>query len=122
MSSKQNPPRFADIDDYIAAAAPEVRAILSEIREIAQRAAPEASETISYQMPALRKGRVFFYFAAFKKHIGIYPPLHADAGLVQELQPWRGPKGNLQFPLDQPLPYALIQRLVAALAREYGKP
>lgn len=115
-------PRFSDVDSYIAAAAPEVRARLEEIRRIACAAAPDAFETISYQMPALKQGRVFFYFAAFKNHIGVYPPVQADKDLVQELAPWRGPRGNLQFPLDQPLPYALIQRVVLALAREYSKP
>lgn len=114
--------RFTDVDSYIAAAAPEAQALLREIRRLAKAAAPEATETISYQMPALKQGRVFFYFAAFKKHIGIYPPVQADKQLVQELAPWRGPKGNLQFPLDQPLPYELIRRIVLALAREYGKP
>lgn len=121
MSTKQNPPRFACIDDYIAAAAPEVQTVLREIREVARCAVPEASETIAYQMPALRMGRVFFYFAAFKNHIGIYPPLHGDADLLRELQPWSGPKGNLKFPLNQPMPYALIQRVVIALAKDYGK-
>lgn len=114
--------RYSDIDSYIAAAAPDVQPLLQKIRRLAKSAVPSATETISYQMPALKQGRVFFYFAAFKKHIGIYPPLQADKDLVHELAPWRGPKGNLQFPLNQPIPDALIQRIVLALAREYGQP
>ena len=71
-------------------------------------------------MPAFRRGKVFFYFAAFKRHIGIYPPLHDDAALVAELEPFRGPKGNLSFPLDQPLPLELIGRVAEALHRQYS--
>lgn len=115
-------PPYADVDSYIAAAAPDVQPLLQNIRRIARAAIPSATETIGYQMPALKQGRVFFYFAAFKKHIGIYPPLQADKDLVHELAPWRGPKGNLQFPLNQPIPDALIRRIVLALAREYGRP
>ncbi|MGH8492966.1 MAG: iron chaperone [Moraxellaceae bacterium] len=112
-------PHPSDIDSYIAAAAPEAQALLRELRHIATSSVPEACETIAYQMPALRLNRVFFYFAAFQKHIGIYPPVK-DAALVKELAPWRGPKGNLKFPLQQPIPYELVQRLVIALALEYG--
>ena len=113
-------PTFDSIDAYIAAAAPQVRDILTKIRATAAKAVPGAEECISYQMPALRHhGKVFFYFAAFKKHIGVYPPVK-DAAMVAELQPWRGPKGNLQFPLDAAMPYALIGRVAAALAQEYA--
>lgn len=109
------------VDHYIETAAPEVRDILREIRRLARAEVPAAVETISYRMPALRMGRVFFYFAAFKNHIGIYPPVHGDAKLQQDLQPYQNEKGNLRFPLDQPMPYPLIRRVVAALAKEYGK-
>ena len=108
-------------DDYLAGVAPEIRLLLEQIRAEAERRVPDADRTIAYQMPARRKGRVFFYFAAFKKHIGIYPPVTAPAALVEELQPWRGPKGNLSFPLDQPLPLELIGRVAEALAAQYAK-
>lgn len=71
-------------------------------------------------MPAFRGRRIFFYFAAFRKHIGIYPPLTQDADLIAELAPFRGPKGNLSFPLDRPLPLDLIGRVAMALYQEYG--
>ncbi len=112
-------PRFADIDAYIAAADPGVREVLATIRRTAAAAVPEATECISYQMPALRHQKVFFYFAAFKKHIGIYPPVD-DPALATALAPFRGPKGNLQFPLDQPVPYALIGRVARSLAKQYA--
>ena len=110
--------KFATMDEYFAAASPAVRPILEEIRALVKRTIPAAEETISYQMPAFKQGRVFFYFAAFKQHIGIYPPLHAGTELDEALLPYRGPKGNLKFPLMQPMPYALIERVAAALAEQ----
>lgn len=107
-----------DVDEYIAAAAPDAQAILTEIRQLVKTAVPDAVETISYQMPAFKRKRIFFYFAAFKKHIGIYPPVQGDEELQQALLPFRGEKGNLKFPLDQPIPYDLIRRVAEALAQE----
>ena len=81
---------------------------------------PDASRCISYKMPAFKQERVFFYFAAFKNHIGVYPPVTKDAALIKELAPYRGEKGNLSFPLGEPLPFELIGRVALALAREYA--
>ena len=86
------------IDDYIRAAAPAARPVLREIRRVVRAAVPDATETISYRMPAFRARRVFFFFAAFKEHIGIYPPLKTDAKLAKELRPFANEKGNLRFP------------------------
>lgn len=76
---------------------------------------------MSYNMPAFKRDRVFFYFAAFKKHIGIYPPVRTSAALIRELAPYRGPKGNLSFPLDEPIPIDLIGRVAQELLRAYAK-
>jgi uncharacterized protein YdhG (YjbR/CyaY superfamily) len=100
------------IDEYIAAAPPEAQPILTRIRKTVRAAAPEAEELISYRMPAFRLQRILVYFAAFKAHIGFFPPVSGDASLVKALSPYAGPKGNLKFPLDQPMPYALIKRIV----------
>ncbi len=108
------------MEEYFEAAAPDARRILTEIRRIVERVAPDAIPTISYQMPAFRSNRVFIYFAAFKSHIGIYPPVHGDGSLDTDLLPYRGEKGNLRFPLDQEMPYALIERVAKALARQYA--
>lgn len=108
------------IDAYIAAAPPEVQGRLQAIRAEVRRRVPGAVETISYQLPAFRLARVFFYFAAFKHHIGVYPPVRGDAALQAELQPYRGPKGNLKFPLSEPLPLELIGRVAEVLAGEFG--
>jgi len=104
------PPR--DIDEYIAGFPPEVQATLGDIRATIRRAAPDAEEIISYRMPAFRLGGILVYFAAFRKHIGLYPPVRGDAKLEKAIAPWAGPKGNLQFPLDQPIPLELIARIV----------
>src|SRR5258708_26077552 len=90
------------IDEYIAACAPEVRGVLEKVRATIQGAAPAATETISYQMPAFILNGVLAYFAAFKKHIGFYPPVRGDAKLEAAVARYAGVKGNLRFPLDQP--------------------
>ena len=100
------------IDAYIAAAPSEVRPILEKVRKTIRAAAPGAQEVISYRMPAFRLHGMLVYFAAFKAHIGLYPPVSGDANLMKALAPYAGPKGNLKFPFDQPLPYALIKRVV----------
>src|SRR5688500_14202476 len=111
-------PTFSSMDEYIASAPAEVRRILEDIRQVVGDRVPDAIETIGYQMPAFRLGKVFFYFAAFKRHIGIYPPVKGDQNLQQALLPYRGEKGNLKLPLDQPIPYDLIGRVAVALSRE----
>lgn len=107
------------IGEYIAAFPPDVRAILEKIRAIARESAPGAVERISYQMPALARNGNLIYFAAFKKHIGLFPPVQGDAMLQREIAPYKGEKGNLKFPLDQPMPYALIGRIIKARVKEH---
>jgi len=113
--------RYASHDQYFAVQPPAVQAILQQIQRQVEARLPEAIRCISYNMPAFRLGKVFFYFAAFKKHIGIYPPVTADQALIESLAPLRGPKGNLSFPLDKPLPYELIGDVAEALAAQYRK-
>jgi uncharacterized protein YdhG (YjbR/CyaY superfamily) len=106
------------IDEYIAGQPAKVRAILTRIRRTIARAAPAAQEKISYRMPAFTLNGVLVYFAAFKAHIGLYPPVRGDARLEKALAPYAGPKGNLRLPLDQPMPYDLITRLVKLRLRQ----
>jgi len=101
----------AGIDAYIAGFPPEVRKILRQVRKTVREAAPDAEEVISYRIPAFRINGVIVYFAAFKQHIGFYPPVHGDAKLVKAVAPYAGEKGNLRFPLDQPIPFDLIARI-----------
>jgi uncharacterized protein YdhG (YjbR/CyaY superfamily) len=100
------------IDQYIAARPPKARAILRKLRSTIQRAAPEAEEIISYRIPAFRLHGILIYFAAFKNHIGVFPPIRGDAKLEAAVAKYAGAKGNLKFPLDAPIPYALIARIV----------
>lgn len=113
--------RYASHDQYFAAQPPSVQVILQQIQRQVEARLPESVRCISYNMPAFRLGKVFFYFAAFKKHIGIYPPVTADLALIENLAPFRGPKGNLSFPLDKPLPCELIGDIAEALAAQYRK-
>ena len=107
-----------DIDAYIARFPTDVQAILEKIRMTIREAAPEAKEVISYQMPAFHLKGNLVYFAAWKKHIGFYPPITGDEEFKRELAVYAGPKGNLQFPLDQPIPYELISKIVRLRVKE----
>jgi uncharacterized protein YdhG (YjbR/CyaY superfamily) len=104
-------PGPANVDEYIARYPPEVQAVLQHVRQVVRSAAPDAREVISYQMPALKQNGVLVYFAAFKNHIGLYPPIRGDARLQKAASPYAGEMGNLQFPLDKPIPFDLIDRL-----------
>ena len=105
------------IGEYIAVSPPEVRSILERIRVTIKEAAPAAEEKISYQMPTFTLNGNLVHFAAFKKHIGFYPPVR-DKKLKADTSIYAGEKGNLRFPLDKPIPYALINKLVKARVRE----
>jgi uncharacterized protein YdhG (YjbR/CyaY superfamily) len=113
-------PKFKSMDDYIASALPETKPILEEIRQRIHANVPDAKETISYQMPPFKLGRTFIYFAAFKHHIGIYPPVENDKILIHALRPFRNEKGNLKLSLRQTIPFALINKVAAALAQQYA--
>ena len=110
--TKAKPPK--DIDEYIGGFPDDVQVILDKVRATISKAAPDAKEVISYQMPAFKQHGILVYFAAWKQHIGLYPPISGDKVKVIEkaVARYAGPKGNLQFPLDQPMPYALIERIV----------
>jgi uncharacterized protein YdhG (YjbR/CyaY superfamily) len=106
------------IDKYIAACSPKARSVLRKIRSTVRKAAPAAEETISYRMPAFRQHGMLLYVAAFKNHIGLFPPVRGDIRLDKALARFRGPKGNLRFPLDEPIPYRLIERIVKLRVRQ----
>jgi uncharacterized protein YdhG (YjbR/CyaY superfamily) len=111
---KQSPAAVpTTVDEYIAAFSPEVQRILQRVRQVVCTAAPEAQEVISYRMPALKQGGILVYFAAFKNHIGLYPPVHGDSDIEKAITPYAGEKGNLRFPFDKPIPYDLIARITA---------
>jgi uncharacterized protein YdhG (YjbR/CyaY superfamily) len=114
-TSKQKP---KTIGEYIAAAAPEARGKLREMRVLVRAAAPGAGETLKYGMPAFCYARILVIFGAFKRHIGFYPTAAAMKEFAAELAKYKGARGSIQFPLDQPLPVGLIRGLVAARVRQ----
>ena len=105
-------PTPKNIDEYIAGFPPSVQTILEAIRSTIRQAAPDAREIVSYRMPAFTQDGILVYFAAFKNHIGLYPPVRGDSKLEKAISPYAGEKGNLRFPLNQPIPYNLIERIV----------
>jgi uncharacterized protein YdhG (YjbR/CyaY superfamily) len=110
MATARSAPK--NIDEYIAAFSPEVREILERMRLTIRDAAPDSQEAISYQIPTFILRGALVYFAAFKNHIGFYPPVKGDARLEKAISRYAGEKGNLRFPLDRPIPYRLIERIV----------
>ena len=100
------------IDEYIARYPRDVQAILQKIRNTIRKVAPEAQEKVSYQMPAFALNGMLIYFAAFKEHIGMYPPVKGDAQFQKDTKAYRGPKGNFKFRLREAIPYGLIERLI----------
>jgi uncharacterized protein YdhG (YjbR/CyaY superfamily) len=111
MRTSQTAPR--NIDEYIAGFPNDVQEILEKIRMTIRKAAPGAEETISYQIPTFTlKGRYLVYFAAYKKHIGLYPAPRGIEKFKEELSVYEGGKGTVRFPLDKPIPFDLISKIV----------
>jgi uncharacterized protein YdhG (YjbR/CyaY superfamily) len=109
MAKAQKP---KDIDEYIGTFPAEVQKVLQKVRQTIRDAAPDATEVISYQMPSFKQHGILVHFAAWAKHIGLYPPISGDKTLEKAVARYAGPKGNLQFPLSEPIPYELIARIV----------
>lgn len=104
--------QYKTIDEYIQTFPPEIQGILENIRQTIHRAAPEAVEVISYQMPAFKQDRILAYFAAHKNHIGFYPGASGIEAFKTELSGYKSSKGAVQFPLDKPVPLDLIEKIV----------
>ena len=101
-----------DIDDYIAGFPSDVQEILEDIRMTIRKAAPNAEETIKYQMPTFTLKGNLVHFAAYKKHIGFYPAPRGIEKFKDELSVYDGAKGSVRFPLDRPIPFDLISKIV----------
>ena len=108
----ENKTGFTSIDEYIATFPAEIQKILQEVRAVVKSAAPEAEEKISYQMPTFFLKGNLVHFAAFKNHIGFYPAPTGIEAFAQDLSKYKGAKGSVQFPLNQPMPLDLIARIV----------
>lgn len=101
-----------NIDDYISAFPFDTQKLLEQMRSTIKKAAPKAEEVISYGMPAFKLNGMLVYFAGYKNHIGFYPTSSGIANFKKELSMYKGAKGSVQFPLDKPLPLALISKIV----------
>jgi uncharacterized protein YdhG (YjbR/CyaY superfamily) len=116
MTADQTPPQT--IDEYIASYPKDVQEILEKIRMTVRKAAPDAQETIKYRMPTFTLNGNLVHFAAFKSHIGFYPVPSGIEKFKKELSAYKGAKGSVQFPLNQPIPYDLISKIVAFRVQE----
>ncbi|MCG7384260.1 DUF1801 domain-containing protein [Paenibacillus sp. ACRRY] len=106
------------VDEYISGFAPDVQVRLQALRQIIREAAPNAEEKISYQMPTYALHGNLVHFAAYKNHIGFYPAPSGIEAFRDELSVYKGAKGSVQFPLNQPLPEELIRRIVEFRVKE----
>ncbi len=106
------------IDEYIGTFPEDVQQILEKIRQTIHEAAPEAVEAISYQMPTFKLNGNLVHFAAFKHHIGFYPTPSGIEAFKKELSQYSGAKGSVQFPLDKPIPYDLVQKITRFRVKE----
>lgn len=113
MTNKPN-----DIDEYIASFPENIQKLLEQIRSIIQKAAPEAIETISYAMPTFKLNGILVHFAAFQNHIGFYALPSGNEAFQKELSAYKTGKGSIQFPLNEPLPEALITEIVKFRVQE----
>jgi len=111
--------QFSTIDEYIKTFPKNIQSILEKMRQTIKEAAPEAVEAISYQMPTFKlNGKNLVYFAAFENHIGFYPLPSGIEAFKKELSPYKQGKGSVQFPLDEPIPYDLVEKIVKARVKE----
>jgi uncharacterized protein YdhG (YjbR/CyaY superfamily) len=107
-----------NIDDYIAGSPPDVQVILKRIRATIREAAPGAEEAIKYRLPTFVLSGNLVHFGAFKKHIGFYATPTGNKKFREELSPYEGAKGSVQFPLDKPIPYGLVSKMVKFRVKE----
>jgi uncharacterized protein YdhG (YjbR/CyaY superfamily) len=110
--------QYKTIDEYIKTFPPEIQSILEKIRQTIRKAAPEAVEAISYQMPTFKLNGNLVHFAAYKDHIGFYPAPTGIESFEKESKQYIKGKGTLQFPLDKPIPYDLVEKIVKYRVKE----
>jgi uncharacterized protein YdhG (YjbR/CyaY superfamily) len=111
-------PQFKTIDEYIKSYPENIRIILEKLRQTIHKAAPGAEEVISYRIPAFKLNGILVYFAAYKDHIGFYPTSSGINAFKSEITQYPVSKGTVQFPLDKPIPYGLVKKIVAYRVKE----
>jgi uncharacterized protein YdhG (YjbR/CyaY superfamily) len=108
--------RFATVDEYVASLPEHARPVMEEVRRVVHRVVPDVGETISYQMPTFTlDGRPLVHVAAWKEHLGLYPLPPMDGDLAAAVEPYRGAKDAMQLRYDRPVPYDLVEQVVAVL-------
>jgi uncharacterized protein YdhG (YjbR/CyaY superfamily) len=112
--------KTSSVEEYLATLPADKRATLEKLRKTIKAAAPKAIETISYQMPAFKdRGRILVYYAAFKDHYSLFPASEAVMeALREELEPYFAGKGTIRFPAGEPVPSALVRKVVKARIEE----
>jgi uncharacterized protein YdhG (YjbR/CyaY superfamily) len=110
--------KYKTIDDYIASQSPLAQTILKQLRQVIKKVAPEAKETISYQMPALKYHGLLVWFAAAKNHYALYPKAEVIQAFKDKLKPYGVSKGTIRFPYDKPLPEKLITEIIEYRVKE----
>jgi uncharacterized protein YdhG (YjbR/CyaY superfamily) len=109
---------FKSVNDYIATFPENVQYILESVRKAIREVVPEAEETISYQMPAIKLNGLLVWYAAYKNHIGFYPRVSAIVAFKDKLSRYKVSKGTIQFPLNEPIPFDLIKEMVRFRVKE----
>jgi uncharacterized protein YdhG (YjbR/CyaY superfamily) len=115
---KASKKRFDTIDEYIATFPRDIQEILEKIRRTIQESAPNAKEAISYQMPTFKLNGNLVHFAAFKNHIGFFPTPSGISRFKKELSHYETSKGTVRFPLNEPIPFDLIRKIVKYRVKE----
>lgn len=110
--------QFNTMDEYIAAFPKNIQDILERLRRVIRESAPESDETINYGIPTFKLNGNLVHFAAFKRHIGFYPTPSAVVAFKKELSPYKQAKGSVQFPIDQPIPFDLVKKIVRFKVKE----
>lgn len=110
--------KAGSVDEYISTFPKNIQIILQRIRKTIRQSAPKAEETIRYRIPTLRLNGNLVHFAAFKDHIGFFPTSSPRLAFKKELSRYKGGKGTIQFPLDEPIPYDLIKKIVEYRVKE----
>jgi len=109
---------YSTVDEYIALAEPKVKKALKDIRKTIKTTAPKAEEVISYQIPGYKYHGMLVFFAAWKDHISLYPAPWSAESLKKEMSFYEGSKGTIKFPIDEPMPLALIKKMVKYRVKE----
>ncbi len=110
--------QYKTIDEYIAMFPKNIRDILEKLRQVIKEWAPEAEETINYGIPTFKLNGNLVHFAAFKNHIGFYPTPSAIVAFKKELSPYKQAKGSVQFPIDKPIPFDIVKKIVKFRIKE----